>query len=94
MTAGEEQGDSEGVEEEVHYNYNALKNAVSRNMALWKSHDGPKDREVFVHPVQSKFSQINYSDEDSERSDSESGSGKNCYKTIIMLITRMRYTVV
>ncbi|KAK2180135.1 hypothetical protein NP493_458g04035 [Ridgeia piscesae] len=68
------QGDSEGVEEEVHYNYNALKNAVSRNMALWKSHDGPKDREVFVHPVQSKFSQINYSDEDSEASDSESGS--------------------
>ena len=92
VTASEDQEDSEAVEgeEEVTYNYNALKNAVSRNMSLWKSHDGPKDRQVFVHPVKSKFSQINYSDEDSEASDTESASGRNSYKTIMMLIIRTR----
>ena len=90
VTASEDQEEGEGVEEEVHYNYNLLKNAVSRNMSLWKSHDGPQDREVFVHPAQLKLSQINYSDEDSETSDTESGSGRNCYKTIMMLITKTR----
>lgn len=75
----EEEG-TEVAEEDVQYSYSALRNAVSRNMSLWKSHDGPARREVYIHPVQPKHPQIDYSDDDSESSDTDAISGRNYFK--------------
>ena len=79
MNAGEggEDGSVDGATEDLPFTYSALKNAVRRNMSLWKSHDSPSQREVYIHPVQPSHSRVNYNHGDSESSDSDADLGIN-----------------
>ena len=72
---GAEDGGVDGATEDLPYTYSALKNAVRRNMSLWKSHDSQGQREVYIHPVQPSHSRVNYGRDDSESSDDDADLG-------------------